>query len=298
MKTTLLRSAILIALLTAAVLAIVPLASAQDPPPGQPVLLGTTGACNNVTQGGPCTQTSTLVEVDPRTGALVRTIGPVGFSVNGLAWDATTNKLYATTALGDTSFHGLITIDPNTGQGTPVNASVVNFGLEVTPGTAGSPVHSVTIDSNGNMVAWYDEFPPPAGVTDTFVTINKTTGIGIEFDNTGINTGQNGLAFAKHDLLWNVDSPKVVGGVVTQTAYLLDPTNGQPIDARDVSPPTAAALGDFDPVGNQYYGLKFTAFSTNPTFLVVIDLRKGTVTTLGQTVDDLHVIAFVKHLNN
>ncbi|MGZ7103564.1 MAG: hypothetical protein ACXVJ1_16115, partial [Candidatus Angelobacter sp.] len=221
--------------------------------------------------------------------------GPVGYTVNGLAWDMTSDKLYATTAVGDTSFHGLITIDPNTGQGTPVNPSVVNYGLDITPGTLGSPVHSITIDSNGNAVGWYDEFGP--GVTDTFVTIDKSTGIATEFDNTGINTGQNGLAFAKHDLLWNIDSPKVVDGVVTQTAYLLDPSNGQPVDARDVAPPTPAALGDFNPVGNQYYGLRFTVF-TPPTFLVVIDLRKGTVTTLGQTVDDLHVIAFVKHLNN
>lgn len=296
MKTTLWRSAILITILTAAVLmAVAPQAFAQDPPPGQPVLLGTTGACDNVVQGGPCTHTSTLVEIDPRTGALVRTIGPVGYTVNGLAWDMATDKLYATTAVGDVSFHGLITIDPNTGQGTPVNPSVVNYGLDVTPGTLGSPVHSITIDSNGNAVGWYDEFG--TGVTDTFVTFNKTTGIATEFDNTGLNTGQNGLAFAKHDLLWNIDSPKVVGGLVTQTAYLLNPANGQPLDERDVSPPTPAALGDFDPVGNQYYGLKFTVF--NPiTFLVVIDLKKGTVTTLGQTVDDLHVIAFVKHLNN
>jgi hypothetical protein len=289
---TLWRSALLTAILTAAVL----VASAQTPPPGQPVLLGTTGACNNLTQGGPCTQTSTLVQIDPTNGALVRTIGPVGYSVNGLSWDVTSGKLYATTAVGDLSFHGLITIDPNTGQGTPVNPSVVNYGLAFTPGTPESPVHSIAIDSNGNAVAWYDEFPPPVGVTDTFVTINTLTGVGIEFDNTGINTGQNGIAFAKHDLLWNIDSPKVVGGVVTQTAYLLDPTNGQPLDARDVSPPTAAALGDFNPEGNQYYGLKFTAFSTAPTFLEVIDLRKGTVTTLGQTVDGLHVIAFIKHL--
>jgi hypothetical protein len=294
MKTTLRKSAVLIAILTAAVLvAIVPLASAQTPPPGQPVLLGTTGACDNVVQGGPCTHTSTLVQVDPDTGALVRVIGPVGYSVNGLAWDMTTDKLYATTAVGDVSFHGLITIDPNTGQGTPVNPAIVNYGLDVTPGTLGSPVHSITIDSNGNAVGWYDEFG--TGVTDTFVTFNKTTGVATEFDNTGLNTGQNGVAFAKHDLLWNIDSPKVVGGVVTQTAYLLDPTNGQPLDERDVSPPTPAALGDFNPVGNQYYGLKFTVF--NPTtFLVVIDLKKGTVTTLAQTVDDLHVIAFVKHL--
>jgi hypothetical protein len=294
MKTMLRKSAVLIAILTAAVLvAIVPLASAQNLPPGQPVLLGTTGACDNLVQGGPCTHTSTLVQIDPDTGALVRVIGPVGYTVNGLGWDMTTDKLYATTAVGDVSFHGLITIDPNTGQGTPVNPAIVNYGLDVTPGTLGSPVHSITIDSNGNAVGWYDEFG--TGVTDTFVTFNKTTGVATEFDNTGLNTGQNGVAFAKHDLLWNIDSPKVVGGVVTQTAYLLDPTNGQPLDERDVSPPTPAALGDFSPVGNQYYGLKFTVF-TPTTFLVVVDLKKGTVTTLAQTVDDLHVIAFVKHL--
>ncbi|MBZ5534248.1 MAG: hypothetical protein LAO20_22715 [Acidobacteriia bacterium] len=287
----------LTAILTAAVLmAFVPQASAQTPPPGAPVLLGTTGACNNVNPGGPCTQTSTLVQIDPTNGALVRTIGPVGYTVNGLSWDVTSGKLYATTAVGDVSFHGLITIDPNTGQGTPVNASVVNYGLDITEGTLGSPVHSIAIDSNGNAVGWYDEFPPPVGVTDTFVTINTATGIAIEHNNTGINTGQNGVAFAKHDLLWNIDSPKVVNNVVTQTAYLLNPVDGTPLDARDVSPPTAAALGDFNPEGNQYYGLNFQVLTTNPTSLMVIDLKKGTVTNVGQTVNGLHVIAFIKHL--
>ena len=290
---TLRNAATLIAILIAAVLvAFVPQMSAQDVPSGQPVLLGTTGACNNVNQGGPCTQTSTLVQIDPSNGALVRVIGSVGYTVNGLSWDPTTDKLYATTAVGDVSFHGLITIDPDTGAGMPVNPSVVNFGLA----GAASPVHSITIDSHGNAVAWYDEFPPPVGVTDTFVTIDKVTGIGIEHDNTGINTGQNGVAFAKHDLLWNIDSPKFVGGVITQTAYLLNPADGTPLDSRDVSPPTPAALGDFDPVGNKYYGLNFQAFSNGTTFLELVDLKKGTVTTLGQTVNGLHVIAFVRHL--
>ena len=291
MKT--LSRAVTLTVLTAAVLvAFVPQISAQSPPPGLPVLLGTVGACNNVNQGGPCTQTSTLVQIDPTNGALVRVIGPVGFSVNGLAWDPTSDKLYATTAIGDVVFHGLITIDPNTGQGTPVDASVVNFGLA----GAASPVHSITIDSHGNAVAWYYEFPPPLGVTDTFVTLDKTTGIGIEHDNTGINTGQNGVAFAKHDLLWNIDSPKLVDNVVTQTAYLLNPADGTVLDSRDVSPPLAAALGDFDPVGNKYYGLNFQAFGNGNTSLVVIDLKKGTTTAVGQTVDGLHVIAFIKHL--
>jgi len=293
---TLSRSSILAAILAVAVLsAFVPQASAQAPPPGAPILLGTTGACNNVQQGGACTQTSTLVQIDPSTGVLVAVIGPVGFTVNGLAWDSTTDTLYATTAVGDTAFHGLITIDPTTGAGTPVSAGVVNYGLAPDPRFVGSPIHSLTIDSNGHLAAWYDEFPPPLGVTDTFVTIDKSTGIATEFENTGINTSANGLAFAKHDLLWNVDAPKTQpDGTVIQTAYLLDPANGQMLDARDVSPPIQAALGDFDPVGNKYYGLNFVGFSSE-TALIVIDLKKGTVTAVGQTVDNLHTLAFVKH---
>jgi hypothetical protein len=95
--------------------------------------------------------------------------------------------------------------------------------------------------------------------------------------------------------LWNIDAPRTnADGTVTQTAFLLDPSNGMPIDARDVSPPIQAALGDFDPVGNKYYGLNFVGFSPQ-TAMIVIDLKKGTVTALGQTVDNLHVIAFVKH---
>jgi len=296
------RFSILTAMLAAVVLAaFVPQASAQTLsvvqtlPSGAPVLLGTTGACNNTTLGGPCTQTSTLVQIDPTNGQLVMTIGPVGFTVNGLSWDSTTDTLYATTAVGDTHFHGLITINPTTGAGTPVNATVVNFGLPPDPRFVGSPIHSLAIDSNGHLAAWYDEFPPPVGVTDTFVTIDKSTGIATEFENTGINTNANGLAFAKHDLLWNIDSPKTQpDGSMIQTAYLLDPSNGTMLDARDISPPIQAALGDFDPVGNKYYGVNFVAFSPQAA-LIVIDLKKGTVTAVGQTVDNLHVIAFVKH---
>jgi hypothetical protein len=81
----LLRFATLTTMLAGAILAIGIQASAQTAPPGAPILLGTTGACNNVIRGGPCTQTSTLVQIDPTNGALVTVIGPVGFTVNGLA---------------------------------------------------------------------------------------------------------------------------------------------------------------------------------------------------------------------
>jgi hypothetical protein len=261
----------------------------------QPVLLGTTGACHNQFPGGPCTQTSTLVQVNPATGALIREIGPVGYTVNGLVWDARSGKLYASTAIGDVTFHGLITIDPFTGQGTPVNPAATNFGLAGDP----SPIHSITIDFLGNMVAWYDE-PPGPGVSDTFVRLNKRTGIATEFPSTGIDTNQNGLAFQTFgfiSILWNIDSPKAdpVTGVVAQKAYVLNPLNGKPLITRPINPPMNAALGDFNPRTLQYYGLDFPPGRNTPDVnLVVVDPVLGTARMIGPTVPELHVLAFVK----
>jgi len=262
----------------------------------QPVLLGTTGSCLNAFQGGPCTQTSTLVLLDPDTGALIKTIGPVGFTVNGLAWDRTTGKLFATTALGDLKFHGLITINPFTGAGKPVNKNVVNFGLTGDP----APVHSISVDVFGHMVGWYDEKIPPAS-SDTYVRINQNTGVATEFLNTGINTSQNGVSFGEFNLLWNFDSPTVeidpITQVVTpvQNAYLLNPFDGKPLLTKRLSPQVAVALGDFNPVNNLYYGLNFNPASNPPfeTSIWVVDVVSGTVTPLGATVDGLHTLAFI-----
>jgi len=261
-----------------------------------PILLGTTGACFNEFPGGPCTRNSTLVLLDPRTGALIKTIGPVGFTVNGLAWDRTSGKLYASTAIGCglpesvCPFHGLITINPLTGAGKPVNKLAVNFGLEGNP----SPIHSITVDPFGNMVGWYDEF----GRTDTYVRINQRTGVATEFNDTGIDTSQNGVSFGQFNLLWNIDVPRTEDGVTfTQTAYILNPFDGKPFASIPLSPPTAAALGDFLPGTNRYYGLNFPIPRSAETSIVFVDLdpvnRTGTVTTLGRTVDDLHTLAFI-----
>ena len=257
-----------------------------------PILYGTTGACNNAFPGAPCTQTSTLVQLDARTGALIAVIGPVGYTVNGLAWDRATKQLYASTAIGDVGFHGLITINPETGAGTPVDPAIHNFGLA----GADSPIHSIAINARGRMVAWYDEKPAP-GVTDTFVQIDKRTGIATEFINTGIDTAQNGVAFDENNRLWNIDTTRRigVGAPLTQTAYRLDPATGKPIRAVALTPATPAALGDFNPENNRYYGLNFEAFNPAvPTFVVVVNVNTGVVSTLGQTVNDLHTLAFVK----
>jgi len=271
---------------------------ASAAPPKQ-VLYGTTGRCNNEFPGGPCTENSTLVQLDPVTGALIKTIGTtgaVGHTVNGLAWDGKAQRLYASTAIGCgpgsiCPFHGLITINIETGAGTPVNEAAPNFGLAGDP----SPVHSITIHSNGRMVGWYDEFPAGT-VTDTFVTLDKATGMATEFPDTGIDTSANGLSFDGAGILWNIDSPRKVGTApLTQTAYRLDPATGKPLGTVSLNPPTQAALGDFNPATNLYYGLKFTPFDpAQKTFIEVVNLGTGTVTQLGPTVDNLHTLAFVK----
>jgi hypothetical protein len=292
---TLLRPVLLVALVAAALAVGVTPASAARP--ARPVLFGTTGACNNVSPGGPCSQTSTLVQLDPATGALVKVIGPVGYTVNGLVWDTRTERLYATTAIGDVAFHGLIRINAATGAGTPVNASVHNFGLA----GADSPIHSLAINRDGRLAAWYDEF---GGSTDTFVTINKATGVATEFTGTGIDTSANGLAYDAFNNLWNIDTRRCtvtdpVTGLCTtfgQVAYRINPRTGKPLGTRTLTPPTMAALGDFNPFTNEYYGLKFTSFSTDPTFLVKVDITTGAVTTVGQTVANLHTLAFAKRV--
>ncbi len=284
------KTSLLLAALAAAAIAVGGQSASAAKPP---LLYGTTGACNNAFPGGPCTQTSTLVRLDPTTGALVKEIGPVGFTVNGLAWDSKSNRMYASTAIGDVAFHGLITIDLATGAGTPVDPLIHNFGLS----GADSPIHSITINTPGRMAGWYDEVPAP-GVTDTFVRLDKRTGIATEFPSTGIDTSQNGLSFDKSNSLWNIDTTRRSGPgtPLTQVAYKLDPNNGRPIRTVSLSPPTPAALGDFNPANDLYYGLNFEPFTTAPVFIEVVNVRKGTVTELGRTADNLHTLAFVKKL--
>ena len=114
------------------------------------ILFGTTGNAEG---------TSTLVTLDASSGALVTTIGAIGYLVNGLDYDPVSGKLYATTSWNDALFpSGLITIDPATGAGTPIGTT----GLEV--------VLNVRADAAGNLFAWTED-------TDDLVTINPTTGL-------------------------------------------------------------------------------------------------------------------------
>lgn len=98
--------------------------------------------------GGPI---STLVEINPTTGALISIIGSVGYAVNGLTYDVTTETLYGTTSFNDPSFSsGLLSINITTGAGTPIGAG----GVGATLGDDTSAL--LTSNSAGQLYSWLE----------------------------------------------------------------------------------------------------------------------------------------------
>jgi len=243
------RFGVLVALVV--VLAAAP-ASAQT-------ILGTTGMG---------TTTSTLVEIDPVTGGLLNTIGPVGYVVNGLTWDASSGTLFATTSANDPTFgSGLITIDPLTGVGTPIGTG---HGL-------GSGA-SVTAASNsaGQVFSWWDPNE------DDLLLYNTTTGLATRIGESSLSTGAHGLAFNPADVLYLVNSDSNV--------YTINTTTGATTLVGNLALSNFAHHGDFDPSTGLYFGIDQT--STGPKNLVVADLSAFSVVNTLPTVADLHTLTF------
>ncbi len=233
----------------------------------QASLIGTTG-------NG--TITSTLVELDPSTGDLIRTIGSVGYVVNGMAQDPTTGTLYAGTARNDPTYNGLITIDLATGAGTPVGAANWGsaYGLQSVVG--------ITINSAGQMYGWCESCDvDDVWYSDDLAPVDKSTGIRSFVADSGIGTGRIGLSFDSSGALILVNG----GG----DYYSINTSTGWPTYLGTFS--TQAHNGAFEPVTNLYYGIDQAG--PGPKNIVVANLSTGSVVTTLPTVDNLHTLAFV-----
>lgn len=228
---------------------------------GAPILLGTIGA------GGGA---STLVQLNPSTGAVIDTIGSVGYAVNGLTWDPVNGKLYASTSVSDPLYNGLIEVNPLTGAGTPVSASS-GWGLGET-----AAVTNITVNAGGQMYGWSE-------ASDELVSIVKTTGVATVVGASGVGTSRNGLSFDNNGVLYMVNSGGDYYTVNTGTGAVGFVTNLG----------TTAHHGDFNPDNGSYYGIDQAGNGSNPRNLVVADLSASATTfTLLPTVDDLHTVTF------
>ena len=234
---------------------------------GEAVLLGTTGFGMN---------SSTLVEIDPATGATVDPpIGPVGFIVNGMEYDQTTGKLYGSTSANDPNYNGLIEIDIGTGAGTPVSADGwVKGSLRW--------IRNITVDSQGQMYGFL-EFEPD----DELVSIDKNTGIATVVGESGFGqwAATDGLSFDDSDTLYLIN--------FDEDYYTLDTGTGAATLVGSIG--TIAHHGDFNPDSNLYYGIKSEASPpAGERSLVVADLSTGTVITTFAALDDnIHTLTFI-----
>jgi Ca2+-binding RTX toxin-like protein len=176
------------------------------PAPAQvpaPVLYGADGAGGN--------SEATLYKVNPATGAKTETIGEIGFSVTGLAFDPTTGILYGSTTSQDLNEPGsLIRINADTGAGTLVGASGTRIITGCDTGTA-----DITFTTDGQLWGWTE-------CSDDLVQINKTTGVGTTVG-TGTSSSGSGLSADPDDnTLWL--TPEDDDG----DYYTVDKTTGVP----------------------------------------------------------------------
>ena len=234
--------------------------------------------------GGGGGSNSTLYILDSATGAVASTVGPIGFSVSGLAFHPVTRVLYGST--GNNSGRSLIRIDTTTGAGTLVGA----FGTT-------TPMADLTFTPSGTLFGWSGFMPSNARglyvidvATGAATFVGPNTGRGSFVDGNGLASDAAGNLFggatddgANSAALFSVDPVTAVSTFIAN----LTPLPGNP-DA------SVSALA-FDSAGTLFGSLQNFSGSANEfaSFLVTIDTTTGAVTNRGQSVDRLDAIAFL-----
>ena len=224
---------------------------------------------------------SNLLILDPSSGTVLRTVGPIGFGVTGLAIDPTTGTLYGTTGRANDpgtapNPGSLITINRSTGQGTLV-------GDLVPPESDRSPAADITFTPDGTLYGWLEPND------DDLVRIDKATGLATIVGDSGLSTYGSGLAsnaagvlyFAGDGLqgpLWTVDRNT---GLPTQVATLTGP---------DPDPGISALA--FNSAGKLYGSTTPSDSATLGSTLISIDPTSGALTTIGPAIDRLDALVF------
>ena len=217
---------------------------------------------------------SNLYILNPATGAVVSTVGPIGFAVTGLAIHPTTGILYGSTGRNSaTSPHSLITIDKTTGAGTLVGSYVVG---------STETMADLTFTSDGTLYGWLE----PG--SDDLYTINTATGAATLVGNAGISTSGSGLAASSSNVLFFAgDGDDGLLRTISRTTGL--PTTVATLDgSADIG---ISALA-FNSAGT-LFGARIPQDSPPAASdLITINTTTGHITSLGASVNNLDAIVF------
>jgi hypothetical protein len=235
-----------------------------------PVLYGATGVDATDTSPPPV---SSLYTIDPLTG-VGKAVGPIGFSITGLAVDPS-GTLYGATAgvEGAGTTRQLLTINTKTGAGTVVGSLGANEIEDIAFNAAGSLYGWNTL---GDDLAFITRKPSVTAPTVGDSGAGLTFGGGIAFDKRGVLFG-----------LLNGDDGNL---------WTINPATGAATKGRRLSgsPNTSGALLSAATFGCDRTTLYSVVndYGDPPTYLVTINTQNGDITTRGQTVPRLDAIAF------
>src|SRR4051794_23615488 len=139
---------------------------------------------------GSTSLTSNLLVINPANGAVLSTIGPIGFAVTGLAQNPLTGQIFgSTTALSTNAPRSLITVNTTTGAGTAIGP----FGL------VNDSLADLAFDNAGNLYGW-------GSISGNLFRVNQTTGAATLVGASGLGVPQgSGLTFAQGVLFLSMD---------------------------------------------------------------------------------------------
>lgn len=188
---------------------------------------------------------------------VLTTVGNIGFGeVRGLAYDATTDTLFGVSRRSNPR---LISIDPNTGAGTPVS------GNNYLP--SGSNSAEISVDAAGALFG--EGHLNDQSTVDTLLSVDKTTGIASVIGAFGSPT-LSGLAF---DHASGILYGTTFGGVL----YTINPTVGTATSVGQITGSNGGvARIAFDQATGVLYGITFNEQ------LVTIDLTTLVATQVAQ----------------
>jgi hypothetical protein len=219
---------------------------------------------------------STLYILDPSSGSALQSIGPIGFSVTGLAVDPADGTLYGSTGRatsgGAPNPGSLIRINRATGTGTLVGD------LRPDTETAGD----LTLTPDGALFGWLVP-------SNDLVTINKASGTASIIGDSGI-VGNIGSGIAS--------SP---GGILFHAAldsfplYTVDRNTGAATPVATLNGTESLEINalSFNAAGTLFGSwLDYGSTGPRPSRLITINTSSGAITFLGPSVNRLDAIVF------
>lgn len=152
------------------------------------------GASSGLRGGGSGADSAFLYTIDPTTGSVVDSIGPITVAdsiqahVTGLSFSPTSGKLYAiknSDAVSNSPAR-LMEVDPATGRATQIGPDLFFDG-------GNSP--DMAFSANGTLFAWNEG-------DDDLYRVDVVTGLTTRVGEAGFSTAQTGLAFRHDDVLF------------------------------------------------------------------------------------------------